>query len=63
MRSIDSIETDAYGTRKNLICKKEKIKSNNIIIQKCLILIILQKKTYKDIIQIWQTFLTIRIEY
>ena len=63
MRSIDSIETDAYGTRKNLICKKEKIKCNNIIIQKCLILIILQKKTYKDIIQIWQTFLTIRIEY
>ena len=32
-RSIDSIETYAYGTSKDLICKKEKIKRNNIIKQ------------------------------
>ena len=30
-RSIDSIETYVYGTSKDLICKKEKIKRNNII--------------------------------
>ena len=33
MQSIDSIETYAYGTIKDLICKKEKIKRNNIIKQ------------------------------
>ena len=31
MQSIDSIETYAYGPSKDLICKKEKIKRNNII--------------------------------
>ena len=31
MWSIDSRETHAYGTSKHLICKKEKIKRNNII--------------------------------
>ena len=31
MQSIDSIETYAYGTREDLICKNEKIKRNNII--------------------------------
>ena len=45
MQSIDSIETYAYGTSKVLICKKEKIKRNNKTMQKCLTLIILQKKT------------------
>ena len=30
MRSIDLIETYAYETRKGLICKKEKIKRNDI---------------------------------
>ena len=45
MESIDSIETYAYGTSKVLICKKEKIKRNNKTMQKCLTLIILQKKT------------------
>ena len=30
IQSIDSIETDVYGTSKDLICKKEKIKCNNI---------------------------------
>ena len=31
MQSIDSIETYAYGTRKDLPSEKEKIESNNII--------------------------------
>ena len=31
MQSIDSIETHAYGTSKDIICKKEKSKSNVII--------------------------------
>ena len=44
MQSIYSIETYAYGVSKDLICKKEKIKRNNII-QKCLHLVTLQKKT------------------
>ena len=36
MQLIDLIETYAYGTSKDLICKKEKIKRNNIIKQyKC----------------------------
>ena len=33
MQSIDSIETYAYGTSKDLICKREKIKRNNTIKQ------------------------------
>ena len=33
MRSSNSIETYTYGTSKDLICKKEKIKQNNIIKQ------------------------------
>ena len=33
MQSIDSIETYARGTSKDLICKKEEIKCNNIIKQ------------------------------
>ena len=31
MESIDSIETYAYGMNKNLLCKREKVKCNNII--------------------------------
>ena len=31
MQSIESIETYAYGTSKDLKCEKEVIKSNNII--------------------------------
>ena len=30
---IDSIKTCAYGTSKDLVCKNEKIKCNNIIKQ------------------------------
>ena len=33
IQSIDSVETYAYGTRKDLICKKEKTKSNITIKQ------------------------------
>ena len=47
MQSIDSTETYAYGTRKNLVGKTEEIKFNNIIKQykKSLALMKLQKKT------------------
>ena len=45
MWSIDSIKTYEYGTSKDLICKTEKIKRNNIIKHNCLTLYILQKKT------------------
>ena len=30
IQSIESTETYVYGTSKNLICKKEKVKRNNI---------------------------------
>ena len=33
IQSINSIETYAHGTSKDLLCKKEKIKCNNIIKQ------------------------------
>ena len=33
VQSIDSTERYAYGTRKNLVSKKEEIKCNNIIKQ------------------------------
>ena len=33
VQSIDSTERYTYGTRKNLVCKKEEIKCNNIIKQ------------------------------
>ena len=33
MQSIDSIETYSYGTSKDLACKKEEIKCNDIIKQ------------------------------
>ena len=33
MESIISIKTKTYGTSKDLVCKKEEIKCNNIIKQ------------------------------
>ena len=47
MQSIDSIETYANGTRKDLVSEKEEIKCNIITKQykKGLTLMILQKKT------------------
>ena len=46
-QSIDSVETYAYGKSKDSVCKKEKIKCNNMIKQckKGLNLMMLQKKT------------------
>ena len=46
MESIDSIETDAYGTRTGLVREKEEIKSNSIIkwYKKWLTSMMLQKK-------------------
>ena len=34
---MDSIETDAYRTSKDIVCKKEEIKHNNIIKQQKMI--------------------------
>ena len=31
MQSIDSVETYTYETNKDLVCKKEEIKCNNIV--------------------------------
>ena len=47
MQSIDSIETYACGTRKNLMRKKKETKFNNLIKQykSLLTLMVLQKKT------------------
>ena len=47
MQSFDSIETYAYGTRKNLLSEKEEIECNNIIkhYKILLTLMMLQKKT------------------
>ena len=47
MKSLDSIETYAYGTSKDLVSKKEEIKCNNIIkrYKKWLTLRMLQQKT------------------
>ena len=33
MQSVDSIEIYAYGMSKDLVCKKEEIKGNNILKQ------------------------------
>ena len=52
MQSIDLIETYSYETSKDLVSDKEEIKCNNIIkrYKKWLILMMLQKKTYKNVI-------------
>ena len=52
MQSIDSIETYAFETNKDLVSEKEEIKGNNIIkqYQKGLILIIIQMKTKNKIV-------------
>ena len=31
IQSIDSVETNAFGTSKDIVCQKEEIKCNNII--------------------------------
>ena len=52
IKSIDSVGTYAYETSKDLICKKEKNKCDNITKQckKRLTLIILQKEILKNMI-------------
>ena len=45
IQSIDFIETCAYGTSKDIVSQKEEIICNNIIKQKWLNLMMLQKKT------------------
>ena len=62
IQSIDSRETCAYGTRKDLVCKKEKNKFNNVIKQckNWLALMMLQK--IKKIFQIGCKFLIINRE-
>ena len=62
MQSIDLIETYAHGTCKELICKKENIKRDNIIKQ-YETLIMSQMKISKNIIQVGWKFLIILIEY
>ena len=63
IQSIDSIETYPYGMSKDLICKKEKIKCNNI--KNNTEMFKFDYTTTEDIknIQIGQTILTIHIEY
>ena len=58
MQSINSVDTYVYEKSKDLISEKEKIKRNNIIIRykKSLTLMMLQKKTENNIIQIGQKF-------
>ena len=65
MQSINSVDTYAYEKSKDLISEKEKIKRNNIIIRykKSLTLMMLQKKTENNIIQIGQKFPLIHTEY
>ena len=50
IQSIDSVQTYAYGTRKVLICKKEKTKCDNIVKQckEWLNLMMLRKKNIKE---------------
>ena len=47
MQLIDLIETNAYGTKKDLVREKDKIRCNNVIKQykKWLTSMMLQKKT------------------
>ena len=54
MKSIDSIETYAHGTCKYLVSDKGEIKCSNIIrqYQQRLILMMLQKKTQKNITKV-----------
>ena len=65
MQSIDLIETCAYVTSKVLVVEKEEIKCSKIIksYKKWLTLMMLQKKTEKNIIQIGHTFFIIHTEY
>ena len=63
MQSVDSIETYAYGMSKVLVSEKEEIKCSNIIKQYkqwSIWWTTLQKKTWKNIIQVTATGLKTR---
>ena len=63
-QSIDLIETQAYGTSKDLVCKKEEIECNNIIKQYKNVINFdyITKEDIKNIIQIDCEFPTIHSE-
>ena len=65
MQSIDSVKPYTYRTSKGLIYKKEKTKCHKIITQckKLLTLIMLQRKTWKNIIHTGHKFMNIHTEY
>ena len=65
MQLIDSTETYVYGMSKDLGSKKEEIKYNNVIkrYKTWLTLMMLQKKTKINIIQIDHKFLIIHREH
>ena len=65
MKSIDSIETYAYGTSKDLVSEKKEIKCNNVIkkYKKWLVLMMLQRKAQNNILQIAHIFLIIPTDY
>ena len=63
-KSIDLIETQAYGTSKDLVCKKEEIECNNIIKQYKNVINFdyITKQDIKNIIQIDYKFPIIHSE-
>ena len=64
MQSINSIETYAYGMSKGSASEKKEIKCNNIIKQykNWLRLMMLQNKTWKNLIQVGHKFLITHAE-
>ena len=64
MQSIDLSETYAYEISKDLVCKKEEIKCNNIKTStKMFNFDYITKDDIKNIIQIGRKFLIINTEY
>ena len=67
IQSIDSIETYTHGTSKDLVCKKNEIKCNNIIKQYknvlTSIILLKNKRKEKNIFQVNQKFFAIHTEF
>ena len=64
IQSIDTIEIFAYGMSKDLLCKKEEIKCNNIKNNtKTFSFDYITRKDIKNMIRIGQKFLTIHREH
>ena len=65
MQSIDLIETYTHRTSKDLVSEKEEIECNNTLkrYKNWLTLMMLQKKTWKNIIHICHKFLIIHTGY